>query len=101
MSDEAPSHSDMATITRNQHGELTSTAGLASFVGNMIYVAGLAPAAMSYQASGGGNFYDGVSYWTGSGADTVTIEATEPSLDATHRTTTEPNTGLGNNNLIA
>jgi Ca2+-binding RTX toxin-like protein len=64
-----------------------------------MFVAGLAPAAISYQASAGGNFYDGVSYWTGSGSDTVTINSTEPSLDSSHRTPTELNSGLGNNNV--
>ena len=44
MSDEASSHIDTVQITRNKHGEIPSTAGLATFTGNMIYVAGLAPA---------------------------------------------------------
>src|SRR5258708_14553393 len=91
MSDEGSSVGDTVVITRNI-AEIASPAKLD--LTGQIFISGLAPAAVSYKA--GGNFFDGVSYWTGSGKDTVSIDATV-GPDAANRTPTELNTGLGNN----
>jgi Ca2+-binding RTX toxin-like protein len=64
-----------------------------------IWITGLAPRGISYTVASTGDLYDGVAYWTGSGADTITM------IDGTHyragteRTTTLLNTGLGNDNV--
>jgi len=104
MSDEGSSVGDSVTITRNlaAHGLNAAALGLDTAAGD-IYVVGLAPGAISYKTSG--NLYDGVAYWTGSGGDTVNIDATHdrPAPDAhgnaTERTTTLLNTGLGDDNV--
>ncbi|HEX9549250.1 MAG TPA: hypothetical protein VF942_18055, partial [Acidimicrobiales bacterium] len=95
MSDEGSSVGDTVVITRTL-GEIAppDMAYLDSTA--QMFVGGLAPAAISYKASG--NFFDGVSYWTGSGKDTVSIDATV-GPDAANRTPTELNTGLGNNTV--
>src|SRR5258708_6236560 len=90
MSDEGSSVGDSVVITRNI-AEIASPAKLD--LTGQIFISGLAPAAVSYKA--GGNFFDGVSYWTGSGKDTVSIDATV-GPDAANRTPTALNTGLGN-----
>src|SRR5262249_4971169 len=60
-----------------------------------IWVSGLAPAGISYQADrANGNFFDGVTYWTGSGDDKVLIDGTHQRPGG--RTMTLLNTGLGN-----
>ena len=46
----------------------------------------------------GGNLFDGVVYWTGSGDDTITIDGTHDPAPAS-ATTTLLNTGLGNDNV--
>ncbi|TMC80709.1 MAG: hypothetical protein E6J08_09445, partial [Chloroflexi bacterium] len=99
MSDEGSSDPDNVVITRNNPG----VAGLDSMA--EIWVTGLAPAGISYKAANpSGNFYDGVAYWTGSGGDTVLIDGTHdrPAIvngQATARTTTMLNTGLGDDNV--
>jgi hypothetical protein len=65
-----------------------------------IWVTGLAPAGISYQADRtSGNFFDGITYWTSSGDDNVTVDATENRPTSGQRTMTILNTGLGNNNV--
>ncbi|MEY2518221.1 MAG: large repetitive protein, partial [bacterium] len=60
-----------------------------------IYVTGLAPRAISYRATAvTGNFAGGITYWTGSGADTISIDGTH--VRAGVQTLTALNTGLGN-----
>jgi Ca2+-binding RTX toxin-like protein len=63
-----------------------------------IWISGLAPAGISYQADRtNGNFFDGVTYWTGSGDDKVLIDGTHQRPGG--RTMTLLNTGLGNDNV--
>ncbi|MFL6014724.1 MAG: beta strand repeat-containing protein, partial [Gaiellaceae bacterium] len=55
-----------------------------------IWITGLAPAGISYTAAATGTFADGITYWTGSGDDTITIDGTYAGA------VTSLNTGLGN-----
>ena len=57
-------------------------------------VTGLAPKPISYRAAADGTFAGGITYWTGSGNDTITIDATH--LRPGVQTLTALNTGLGN-----
>ena len=61
-----------------------------------ILIAGLAPAPITYGADPvTGNFHDGIRIWTGSGADTIAIDATHARESLTRWTVTWLNTGLG------
>ncbi|MGP0628314.1 LEPR-XLL domain-containing protein [Nitrospina sp. 32_T5] len=60
-----------------------------------IWIQGLAPAGIAYGTDG--SFYDGITYWTGSGADTISIDGSH--FVNGERTTTTLNTGLGNDNV--
>ena len=62
---------------------------------NEILVRNLAPAEISYGAAPGGNFYDGITIWTGSGADQIAINGTHYRNSGLW-TITALNTGLGN-----
>ncbi|NMM32989.1 MAG: calcium-binding protein, partial [Phycicoccus sp.] len=68
-----------------------------------IFVAGLAPAGISWRANavsdpaGVGTFADGIRIWTSGFADTITIDGTHRRPGV--RTTTWLNTGLGNDHL--
>ena len=55
------------------------------------------PKAITYRADAAGDFRGGITYWTGSGADTIAIDGTH--LRAGVRTVTSLNTGLGNDNV--
>jgi len=99
ISDEASSHADVGAISRNITDLGAAGAGLDTSTPGTIFVGGLAPAGISYKATNSGNFYDGIVYWTGSGNDHFNVSATEPSLDATHRTITSLNTGLGDDTV--
>src|SRR5258708_8466933 len=93
MSDEGSSVGDSVVITRNI-AEIASPAKLD--LTGQIFISGLAPAAVSYKA--GGNFFDGVSYWTGSGKDTGSIA---PTPDPAPPTPTPPDpTPLPPNNTL-
>jgi len=102
-SDEGSSAPDSVSIT--DHLALAQAIALGLDPNAEIFVTGLAPAAISYQAAATANLYDGVAYWTGSGNDTVLIDGTHnrPAPDtagqATKRTTTVLNTGLGNDSV--
>ena len=61
-------------------------------VADAIRIAGLATGTISYRADG--TFADGITVWTGSGADTISIDATHRAPGV--RTVTFLNTGLGN-----
>ena len=63
---------------------------------NEILVDGLATGAITYGATDG-TFLDGITIWTGSGADTIDIDGTF--FRAAGRTITSLNTGLGNDVL--
>jgi RTX calcium-binding nonapeptide repeat (4 copies) len=62
-----------------------------------IWVTGLAPAGLSYKAAPTGNFFDGVTYWTGAGDDHVAIDGSFRRTGG--RTMTLLNTGLGNDRV--
>jgi Ca2+-binding RTX toxin-like protein len=67
-----------------------------------IQIQGLATGDISYgaQLAGpGGNFYDGIAYWTGSGDDALDIDGTHARASATERTITLLNTGLGDDHV--
>ena len=63
--------------------------------------AGVGSTPISYKTDAGlgGNLYDGVTYWTGSGADTITIDGTQNRAAGGQRTTTILDTGLGDDNV--
>src|SRR5206468_12064434 len=63
-----------------------------------IWITGLGePGGISYRVAPGGNLFDGVVYWTGSGDDGITIDGTHNR--AGERTTTVLNTGLGSDTV--
>ena len=70
-----------------------------------IWITGLAGQPGTYPEGGisykapGGNFFDGVEYWTGSGNDTVAIDGTANRSGSGQRTMTLLDTGLGNDNV--
>src|SRR5712691_3465996 len=99
ISDEASSPDDIGAISRNITDLGAAGAGLDTSTPGTIFVGGLAPAGISYKATNSGNFYDGIIYWSGSGNDQFNVFATEPSLDATHRTITSFNSGLGDDTV--
>ena len=68
---------------------LTSTADL--------YLTGFAPAGISITAAAAGNFGGGITIWTGSGNDHITVDATHYRAGVNEVTTL--NTGLGNDNV--
>ena len=88
LSDEASLLDDNWTITGNAEGSSLSIAR-----------AGRTSINYTFDATNGGNIYDGVAYWTGSGNDTVAIS--QIARLAGQRTTTSLNTGLGNDTVTA
>ena len=60
---------------------------------------GLAFGDITYGADVSANFYDGIIYWTGSGDDTVVIDGSH--FRAGERTTTQLNTGLGDDHVAS
>ena len=70
-----------------------------------ISITGLAPAAITYMADPvDGSFADGITIWTGSGGDTITIDGThrrdlQDPLGNDIRTITTLNTGLGDDTV--
>ena len=60
-------------------------------------ITGLAAGAITFKAAPTGTFADGVTIWTGSGADTIHIDATHERAGV--RTVTSLNTGLGNDDV--
>src|SRR5262249_48554596 len=63
-----------------------------------ITITGLAPAPITYKAdTAAGNFADGITVWTGSGNDTITVDGTH--TRAGLRTITTLNTGEGNDRV--
>ena len=60
-----------------------------------IWIAGLAPAAISFRASG--DFLDGITIWSGSGDDTIRIDGTR--IGGAGREITALNTGLGDDRV--
>ena len=100
ISDEASTHADDYAITGSiGDARGKSTTGLVGERRDLGH-AGSAPAGISYKAAPGGNLFDGVVYWTGSGDDTVFVDGdAQPHRRAAKRTTTMLNTGLGNDNV--
>ncbi|HET7129920.1 MAG TPA: hypothetical protein VFJ93_12675, partial [Gaiellaceae bacterium] len=98
MSDEGSSHPDDYAIT-DSIGDAwnKSTAGL--LPGYDIYVTRAGLPGIAYTTSSSGNLFDGIVYWTGSGADIVHIDGTQ--TRAGERTPTVLNTGLGNDTVTA
>ena len=74
-------------------------------LGTEIEISGMAPAPIGYQAAmPNGNFFDGITMWTGFGDDTVAISGTHNrNADDGHgnpmMTVTTLNTGLGNDHV--
>jgi Ca2+-binding RTX toxin-like protein len=65
-----------------------------------IQIQGLAFGDITYGAHlADGDFYDGIIYWTGSGDDTITIDGTHVRDESVERTTTQLNTGLGDDHV--
>ena len=50
--------------------------------GSQIEISGLAPKPIDYQASTTGNFADGITYWSGYGDDTITVDGTHDARPA-------------------
>ena len=66
-----------------------------------IFIVGLAPAGITFRADAAGDFARGITIWTGSGADVLTVDGTHFRPAATEggqpvETVTTLNTGLGN-----
>ncbi len=64
---------------------------------NDIEITGLAPAKIAYSAGSSSDFGDGISYWAGSGDDTITIDGTHKRAGVW--TITQLNTGAGNDTV--
>ncbi|MCW5953696.1 MAG: hypothetical protein KIT69_15695, partial [Propionibacteriaceae bacterium] len=79
---------DRLDAARARDGKLAATAEIA--------IVGLAPAGISYAASGG-DWTGGVRIWTGYGNDTIVIDGTV--FRSGQRTTTWLNTGLGDDRV--
>ncbi len=94
MSDEASSHNDTWTITGSGSGNAIAIDRTP--LAPVTY--GTTPITYTFDATGG-NLYDGVAYWTGSGNDTVAIS--QIARQAGQRTTTSLNTGLGDDTVTA
>ena len=63
-----------------------------------VFIVGLAAGSITYRADAtSGNFADGISIWTGFGADTIRVDGTHKR--AGMREITWLNTGLGNDNV--
>ena len=62
-----------------------------------ITISGLAPAPIGFRADAAGNFADGITLWSGWGADVIAIDGTHHRPDV--RTVTTLNTGLGNDRV--
>ena len=92
ISDEAAGTGD----TNVQITERSRRAGADSRVAGdaEIFVTGLAPRRSRTGPPRPATFADGITYWTGSGADTISVDGTH--LRAGVRTVTSLNTGLGN-----
>jgi RTX calcium-binding nonapeptide repeat (4 copies) len=98
VSDEAAQIGDTnIQITDHASGTPALAQGLDSSA--EIFITGLAQGGISYKGPGG-NYFDGVQYWTGYGDDTVYIDGTENLQSSLGRTTTMLNTGLGNDHVI-
>ena len=67
---------------------------------NEIFIVGLAPAPITYGADGSGNFFDGITYWTGFGNDDIEIDGTHLRGVVGQRTVTSLNTGLGDDDIL-
>ncbi len=80
ISDEAATAGDTVRITKGTTADIAIT--------------GLAVGDITFTVAATGNLADGVTIWTGSGADTIFIDATH--LRPGVRTVTALNTGLGN-----
>ncbi|MEX2149864.1 MAG: LEPR-XLL domain-containing protein [Steroidobacteraceae bacterium] len=91
ISDEAATAGD--SNVRITDVEPLALEGLAEFAD--IWIQGLARGGISYATDG--NFYDGIIYWSGSGADTIDIDGTHQA--GQYRTTTILNTGLGDDHV--
>ena len=62
-----------------------------------LFLTGFAPAGISITAAAAGNFGGGITIWTGSGDDHITVDATHFRAGVNEVTTL--NTGLGNDNV--
>ncbi|KPK77738.1 MAG: hypothetical protein AMJ79_02265 [Phycisphaerae bacterium SM23_30] len=90
ISDEAAAAGDDSVIITDQP--------LTGLPNAEIAVTGLAPAPITYRANDpAGNFADGITLWSGSGDDNITVDGTHKRDGL--RTVTTLNTGLGNDNI--
>lgn len=64
---------------------------------NNVLVRGLSPGDITYQTDAAGNFADGITIWSGDGADFINVTGTHERTGV--RTITTLNTGLGNDTL--
>jgi Ca2+-binding RTX toxin-like protein len=81
-----------ATVVVTDHPSIAT-----QLPGAEIGITGLAPAGITYQASSGGDFRDGITMCAGYGNDTVTIDGTHERSGV--RTITTLNTGLGDDTV--
>src|SRR3954451_4327588 len=93
VSDEAATVADTNVVITDR--KPTALGGM--FDSADIWVTGLAPAGISYKATGG-DFTGGVTYWTGRGGDSIAIDGTD-TRSGTRRTVTTLNTGDGNDTV--
>ena len=95
ISDEAARVGDAnATMTRDVTAAQAVDPNLAA--NGEIFLTGFAPAGISFRAAPTGDFADGITVWTGFGADTVHVDATH--FRAGVNEITSLNLGLGNDN---
>jgi Ca2+-binding RTX toxin-like protein len=86
-------------------GVPTGTGGFDTTAAAEIQIKELAFGDITYGAKGvaTSNLYDGIIYWTGSGDDTIAIDGTHGRFNGSgkpiQRTTTQLNTGLGNDHI--
>ena len=88
--------SDEAAVAGDSDVHMTDHPVAASRLASAeIEIAGLAPASIDFGASAAGTFADGITVWTGFGADTITVDGTHNRAVPGMRTITMLNTGLG------
>jgi len=97
ISDEAATAGDGYVLITDSHARAFARDANVAVEGE-IFIAGLAPAAISYRAAAHGNFADGITIWSGFGNDTIEIDGTHFRTDV--RTVTTLNTGLGDDQVF-
>lgn len=99
ISDEAATQGDLGVSISDSINGPTGSGGQDDTSAADIQIKNLSIGDMTYGTTG--NFHDGISYWTGSGNDSIAINGTHKTsgMSGADRTTTALHTGLGDDNI--